>query len=980
MIPTPTKATFSGIVSKALEAEVRSLIQQRGIVVWLDAGGAYTDFVDALMERHAAGDLPYAVKAFRGSHLQLMFDLQMLSSGSSRHPLLVHMPGYNSDSIKQTPMLEMCKAGREYKKALSKLITDTATGRVPPEQIRTFLSAGEPTLADADNWLADILRSGGSSMLTELQSITPQALLDDLASTTRGPGSIAARVNDGQSAGPIWNRVAAMLGMPDVWRIDLLGENTALRSDDVAIAIAGWAMAVEYVHDLQRKPNDPHLSVAVNLAKPLKEACCELLDHLRAKHPKFYANAADEIENFLDAERDSATAEDLGKIDTFRFEEERILDGTLAALEKEQWELAATWAERRIEGKSFWLHDQPERRSVWQLLLSAAKVGCAIGDAGSSIGPVHGHEDVIDAYVARGSAVDRAHRHLEQQRRSLLYPSLPKFDQVRERLNRVREIWRDWADAWALEFGAVCKSHGFLPPPKYRQRDFFDQVVVPLCQGEESVAIFAVDAFRFEMAAELFGEIESSRATTAHLNARLAELPTITSVGMNALAPVNHGGKMQPKLDGSRIQGFHTGQFLVKDPESRKRAMHERVGGRTCPILTLEEIGGLDSKQLRRKIAGAKIVYVHSQVIDNAGEKDLGPVVFDYAMQNIRAGWQLLREAGIKQFVITADHGFLLKDGVGEVQAHGRKVDPSRRHILRPPSAEHKGEQHVPLADLGYEGCDEHLMFPETTAAFDIGDKSLNYLHGGNSLQERMIPVITISHRIALGGQNLKFQFSNVQRLDPVGGWHCVSATLKLASEHNSLGFEEDLLVEVGLRVVEEDDVTLELCQVRGEAQLKSRSVIAKVGSPFELFFRLSGNKDTRSRVEFYHPAAEADVQPVIVADRFTVTVVGHSSPAQKAEVKKEPVAVEIAADSWVNEFEDEGVKRFFNHLEKHGTVTDEEAQNLLGGPRKARRFATQFESYAARAPFEARIDVVGNIKRYVREQRADYKTTKDSD
>lgn len=30
------------------------------------------------------------------------------------------------------------------------------------------------------------------------QSMTPQALLDDLASTTRGPGSIAVRVNDGQ--------------------------------------------------------------------------------------------------------------------------------------------------------------------------------------------------------------------------------------------------------------------------------------------------------------------------------------------------------------------------------------------------------------------------------------------------------------------------------------------------------------------------------------------------------------------------------------------------------------------------------------------------------------------------------------------------------------------------------------------------------------------------------------------------------------
>jgi hypothetical protein len=973
--------TSFGIVSKSLESEIRALILRREIVVWLDASGAFTNFVDSLMELHLAGELPYAVKAFRSSHLQLMFDLQMLSSGSSRHPLLVHMPGYNRDNIWQTPMLEMYQAGTQFEKRLSTLITESATGRVPPEQIRTFLSAGEPTLADADEWLADILRSGGSSILTELQAMTPQALIDDLASATREPGSIAARVNGGQSAGPIWNRVAAMLGMPDVWRIELLDEKKSLQSDDIAIAIAGWAMAVEYVHDLQRKPNDTRLSAAVNLAKPLKDACCELLDHLRGKHQRFYANTADEIENFLDAERECATAEDLGKIDTFRFEEERILDGTLVALEKEQWELAAAWAERRIDGKSFWLHDQPERRSVWQLLLSAAKLGCAISDAGSSIGPVHSHEDVIDAYVARGSAVDRAHRHLEQHRRGLLYPSLPKFDQVRERLNHVRETWRNWADAWALEFSRFCKSHGFLPPAKYRQRDFFDQVVVPLCQGDESVAIFAIDAFRFEMAAELFGEIESSRGTTAHLNARLAELPTITSVGMNAIAPVSHGGKLRPSISGSQIQGFHTGQFLVKDPDSRKRAMHERVGGRTCPLLTLEEIGGLDSKQLRRKIAGAKIVYVHSREIDDAGEKDLGPIVFDYAMQNILAGWQLLREAGIKQFAITADHGYLLKDGVGTVQSHGRKIDPSRRHILRPPSAEHQGEQHVSLKDLGYEGYDEHLMFPETTAAFDIGDKSLNFLHGGNSLQERLIPVITISHRTVLGGQNLKFQFTNVKRLDPVGGWHCLSATLQLASEHNGLGFEEDMQVEVGLRVVEELDVTLELCQVRGDgAELKSRTMLAKVGSPFEVFFRLLGNKDTRSRVEFYHPAAKAEVQPLVLEERFTVTVVGHSTQASKTDGTKGSASVEVAEDSWVNIFEDEGVRRFFHHLEKHGTVTDEQAQNLLGGPRKARRFATLFENHAARAPFEVRIDVVGNIKRYVREQRADYKTRKDSE
>ena len=40
----------------------------------------------------------------------------------------------------------------------------------------------------------------------------------------------------------------------------------------------------------------------------------------------------------------------------------------------------------------------------------------------------------------------------------------------------------------------------------------------------------------------------------------------------------------------------------------------------------------------------------------------------------------------------------------------------------------------------------------------------------------------------------------------------------------------------------------------------------------------------------------------------------------------------------------------------------------MLGGPRELRRFANRFEEYAAKAPFGVRIDVIGGVKRYVRE------------
>jgi hypothetical protein len=77
---------------------------------------------------------------------------------------------------------------------------------------------------------------------------------------------------------------------------------------------------------------------------------------------------------------------------------------------------------------------------------------------------------------------------------------------------------------------------------------------------------------------------------------------------------------------------------------------------------------------------------------------------------------------------------------------------------------------------------------------------------------------------------------------------------------------------------------------------------------------------------------------------------------------------------------ENDEVRQFFNHLEKHGTVTEEEAASLLGGVRQARRFSSKFETFAAKAPFAARIDVIGGVKRYVREHETEYKIFKDSE
>src|SRR5260370_12509995 len=167
---------------------------------------------------------------------------------------------------------------------------------------------------------------------------------------------------------------------------------------------------------------------------------------------------------------------------------------------------------------------------------------------------------------------------------------------------------------------------------------------------------------------------------------------------MNVLAAGEKNGCLycSKASDMGAVQGFQTGEFRVSDPETRKRAMHDRVGGGTCPWLTLEEVVSRDSTSLKRSVAQARLIVVHSREIDNAGERGVGPAVFDHVMQKLRAAWRLLRDAGVRRFIFTSDHGFLLLDhSAASAQSHGRRIHPNRRPDFSPVGAKHAGDARV---------------------------------------------------------------------------------------------------------------------------------------------------------------------------------------------------------------------------------------------------------------------------------------------
>ncbi|MFT4628840.1 MAG: hypothetical protein ACI8PZ_007536 [Myxococcota bacterium] len=947
--------TALGPVSQTLEADLRERVRKHGVVLWLDLDAHYTDVVATLGEERAAGRLPYAVHGYHGSHLELMLAVERLAAGVDKTPMVVHLPGFNEDTVRDTPLLELYAAGVRYRKKLDTLVTDAAAGRVPPAQIAEFRARDALSLGEADAWLAALLDGGGGGLAAHLRAMSLSSVVDDLIAG----GFVAGRVRSPADREGVWDQLAVWTGLPADWR-DAALPSGHVRPADMAFAVSSWALAVEYVDDLRRTPHDPQLTGIPSLPRSVIDTCRDLAAHLRTHHPTLYKRTADETEGWLETEVRLAKAEDLGKIDTFRFEEVKVMEEALIALDEARWSVVLDWAAARMSGHSFWVRDDALRQNAWHLIQAGAELGRALEQAGPSL-DARSLELATERYLAVGSRVDRAHRELEQRRTALLYPQVPGFATLRARLDRLRVEWRNWADEWARDLNTLCARDGFLPPSHLQQRTLFDEVVRPFAQEAGTTAYFVVDAFRFEMGEELCEAIAGTPATTAVLRGRLAELPTVTEVGMNVLAPVAVNGRLRPAVAGRNIKGFASGEFRVYNPDTRQRAMHDRVGGATCPWLTLNEVLSRDSTSLKQAVARANLVVVHSLEIDKAGENGVGTHVFPGVLRDLRAAWRLLREAGVRRFVITADHGFLLLDeSARNAQSHGRKIDPKRRHVLTPVGADEANEVRVPLADLGYDGVDgAHLRFPDSTAVFDTGNRKMSFVHGGNSLQERVIPVLTVVHRAAAGGDSLQYAV-RAEALDGVAGMHCLSARLEVVAQ-GALAFGGSREVELGLRVVDDGQVQVELCQVRGNARIAGGAVYVAADETFELFFKLTGPTDGRVDVELLHSGAVADVQPCVVDRRFTVAGTG----------PRESDAPSPTDTGWLDALPEGGVRQLFEHLAAHGAVTETEAAAILGGARQVRKLARKFEQYAAKAPFVIRIDVVAGVKRYVREGSA---------
>jgi hypothetical protein len=952
--------------SARLAQELTKKVRDRGLVLWVDAERQYAAFVDALSRKDFGFEYP--VIAFRGSYLELMLALEPFGNGLYPEKALVHLSGLNKETVKETPVYELYKAGTVFEKGLTTLVREAAVGSATPEEIDAFVRSPGLTLAGADEWLASLRAAPRDRLTLLLESVgRDHVVMELLGSSKRFDDELPAA---GEQLLTFLSKEIGLTAAFRKYRID----DGELRADTVARLVASYLMAVEYVHDLREAAIAPELE-ALRKIGPVAAECRRLVQKLRDQRPADYESWANEFQEQLAVERQQHGAQALGSIDTFRFEEAAVREAVIEALRESRWADAEELCTTRTPEDCFWVKHSNALARTWELLRRAAVTGKALLATKQQLKGCGSLNEAVERYVKALAPVDRLQREFEQRAHALLLSDLEDYDALLEVRASLQRAYRDWADATNRAFFELCTTYGALPERGLRQRAVYDDVVTPQLAGGERVAFVMVDALRFEMAQALAEELKRDKYVVT-LQARLAELPTITAVGMNALAPAQVQGRLQLVGRDGEIKCLSTQEFRISDPETRLKAMTARVG---APVegIALEDFQGMRLEKLKKRLNNkARLVMVHSQELDTAGENKLHLATFDNTLSLLKSALSLLRQAGVERFVIASDHGFLLQDAATEsvpLGANMRVAD--RRHALLPSPSGAADVLEVKLSALEYDvEQDQYLVLRADTAVWKTKNKMPPFVHGGNSLQERVIPVLVLERHGARGKTTSRYEV--VARAEPA---HLGRQRLKIAvrlqrQATGEMSFASPKTISLTLRVVERRDLTVTVLNADPPAQLVNGQLVLVPEKDEALVeFEVTGGEvDEKVRVEVFHAEALEEVTPKIVEGFFDVgrdrrlgKLKGDSVPPTTASASTAPPGSGVAG--WAELIQDEQYRRALVILEQRRSINEAELAQVLGSPRRVRAFSRAFDDLLRFLPFEVEIRTVQGMKAYTR-------------
>ncbi|GAB6056898.1 PglZ domain-containing protein [Desulfonatronum parangueonense] len=490
----------------------------------------------------------------------------------------------------------------------------------------------------------------------------------------------------------------------------------------------------EFVFDLPAPlpsslENVPH---AADEARPLVLDLCERLrNDLRTRET--YIQRANAVERDLNLADTCADLTDLGALDTFAFEEKTIFIQCMEAMQRDNLDRARSIL--KVRSHSIWA-GQGESRSKWFFLENAVNLLEACADAQASLSDhVRTQEALLDAYTCSLREVDRHHRQMEESAAELF----EMVDQLKPALRHAQKAYARVAGALQGHFLRHLEQNGWPPRNALANADVFDRFVAPrLRQSGQKTAMLLIDALRYELGVAL--EMQLAGEGQVKLHTSCAQLPTITLVGMASLLPeAGRDLRLIQKDQTTMLPAL--GETILSSVAQRMDILRKRYGQRFAET-TLNEFGsGRYTVE-----PGVELLVLRSASIDSALENSvsMGLRMLQDVLKTIRVCVHKLKTLGFQEVIIATDHGFFLNTNAqaGDVCAkpQGKWLNIHERCLLGD-GASDSANFVLPAEHLGIRGDFTQIAGPKSMATYA---KSVTYFHGGASLQEAVVPLLTI--------------------------------------------------------------------------------------------------------------------------------------------------------------------------------------------------------------------------------------------
>lgn len=728
-----------------ISAKVADLLKKRRVVVWYDPRGEFRPFIVELggsgqsngaipeVETVPILGAPVRLVQYDGSFLGVRVAVEPLVEIDQPEALVIYVSGVERDR-KGSILMELEMAGECYEPQLKRLARHVLRKMYSDGQIDAMLAPEKLTWQD----MVQLVSGSSSEPPSVLNAIFPgvsgnEAILSAwLASDARDE-----IVEEKQAGHELLKLVRSRMGLEAPDDVPL----GRLKARAVRFVLIG-----EFRDDLRC---DPPAALDAAPKPPTKDHLQfvrEVARRLRRDHGEAYCELADRVQEELKLPGLGIPPESLGSIDTFRFEERALLRCCDLLVADGRYDEALQIVDERSE--SFWLQRDVARKAQWEACRRTAVVGKRSVEVRAAVDKMGTNGSAwIQAYTADDGwfRLDQAYRRLE----AWVAGDIDQEPEGERSLQRVRRAYEDTCTRMAEKFSRVLEQGQWSVPGVLTQSRVYSDVVE---DRPRPTAYFLVDAMRYEMGVEL-GE-RLPQALELSVRPAVAVIPTITPMGMAALLPgaaasynvVAQNGRLGVRIDGT----------FLPDLAARRKFFAARAPG--LVDITLDELLSLSSTKLKKKLDGAKLVVVRSQEIDKAGEDGFSfqaRQIMDLVIDNVARAIRKLAAVGICHTVVSADHGHLFsleKDESMRVEAPGgEQVELHRRCWIGRGGATPGGCVRIGGAALGYD-TDLDFVFPPGVAVFKAGG-DLVFHHGGLSLQELLVPVLTLRMKAPPGGK-----------------------------------------------------------------------------------------------------------------------------------------------------------------------------------------------------------------------------------